>query len=270
MCVVSGVAHGSEAPAEQQEGEASVMGAASGQALPRPGLEPPVQATPFEAPLQRRRRFGLRDVSLIVGLDRASSVAGYRSSISDDHGPDPVTRGVDAAIIGGTGSEAVAPFVLPRLSLDARLSSGLSLGMTFSYAVHGAERSFGDPGTDETLPSRESVLIGPRVGWLRPLSRGVALWLRGGPTWARHSEADSTSEPGETLTLVDRYWAMSLEPQLLFMPLSHVGFSVGGAFDLGLGGEHEVSYRGGLAPEVMRNSATMTTYGMSIGLFALF
>jgi hypothetical protein len=105
---------------------------------------------------------------------------------------------------------------------------------------------------------------------MRPLSRGVALWLRGGFTWARHSESGATSEPGETLSIVDRHWALSLEPQLMFMPLSHVGFSVGGAFDLGLTGEHEVSYRGGSMPERIRSDATMSTYGMSVGLFALF
>jgi hypothetical protein len=208
------------------------------------------------------------NVRWMVGLERASSIAGYRASASAARGSDIVTSGVEASVVGDVNQDAFTALVLPRLSLDTRWSNGVSLGVVLSYAARSNERSAAD--AQDPLLSSESVLLGPRLGWLKPLSRNTALWLRGGPTWALRATTEPTSEPGERLTLSERHWAISLEPQLVIMPLTHVGLSLGAAFDIGFDGESELSYRGGPRPDTTRTHETVSTYGVTAGLLALF
>lgn len=240
-----------------------VIWAAPGQAPPRPRAALPVEEAP--APPPRARRFRLGNVRWVVGLERASSVAGYRSSID---GTDAVTTGVDASIVGQLSQDAFTPLVLPRLSVDRRWGNGFSLGLVFSYAARSSVQS--STGTDYDLPSSDSLLFGARGGWMVPLAGNVALWLRGGPTVGLRSGSELTAEPGELRTVTTRHWALSLEPQLVFMPLRHLGLSFGAAVDLGFDGESKVAYAGGPEPQLTRMQETVSTYGFTAGLLALF
>ena len=204
----------------------------------------------------------------VVGLDRASSIAGYRAAAYAD-GANIVTTGVDASIVGQLSQDAFTPLVLPRLSVDRRWGNGLSLGLVFSYAARGAKQSTNSV-SEQDLPSSESALAGARLGWMMPLAGNVALWLRGGPTWATRSSSDLTSEPGELLTVSSQYWALAVEPQLVVMPLRHLGLSIGAAADIGFDGEHKLAYAGGSQPYLDRMNETVSTYGFTAGLFALF
>ncbi len=201
----------------------------------------------------------------LVGLERASSFAGYRSTVSQNDG-DLVTSGVEASIVGSSNQEAFSPLVLPRLALDRRWANGFSFGAVLSYAARSGERS-GD-GKSVTLPSTESALVGARIGWLGSLSRGVSLWLRGGPTWARRASSGPSSDAGD-LTAVDQQWAISLEPQIVVMPLRHFGLSLGAAVDLGIG-EEKVTKGSGSDRGDSRADKTISTYGITAGLLALF
>ena len=236
-----------------------VIWAEAGQAPERPKLRLPADTSP------RRHGFGLGDVRWVIGLERASTFTGYRSTISDN-GSDIVTSGVEASIVGSASQEAFSPLVLPRLALDRRWANGFSFGFVASYAAHSAERS--SDAKKATLPSSESALLGARIGWLSPLSRNVSLWLRGGPTWARRASSGLSSEPG-VLTSVDQQWAISLEPQLVILPVRHFGLSLGGAVDLGFGDE-KLTRSGGSEPGVSRTDKAVTTYGITAGLLALF
>jgi hypothetical protein len=206
-------------------------------------------------------------VRLLVGLERASSVAGYRST-SMPRGAEVVTRGVEASIVGDPKQEAFTPLLLPRLSLDTRWPNGVSLGVAFSYAARSSERSRDE--RQNTLRSSESALLGPRIGWLKPLSNEVAVWLRGGPTWALRASSEPGSVLGERRIFTERQWAMSLEPQLVVMPYPHWGLSLGAAFDLGFDGEAKVTYRGGAEPGSSRVREIVSTYGVTAGLLGLF
>lgn len=269
LSAVSGLANASEAPAAEglntaateTPAAARVIWAAPGEVPP-----PPQRGLPVAEPTPRKRRFNVAKVRWLVGLERASSIAGYRSSTSVGQDSEVIT-GVEASLVGDVNQEAFTPLVMPRLSLDARWANGFSLGAVLSYAARSAQRS---SDVQDTLPSSESALLGPRVGWLRPLSNNVALWLRGGPTWAYRASSDPTSEPGERRTLTEWQWAISLEPQLVVMPWPHLGLSLGGAFDLGVDGENELAYRGGPFPETSRMRETVSTYGITAGLLALF
>jgi hypothetical protein len=228
---------------------------------------PPRASLAPEQPAPRPRRFRISGVRWLVGLERASSIAAYHASARVDRS-EVVTSGLEASIVGDLNQEAFTPLLLPRLSLDTRWANGFSLGLVLSYAGRSAERS-----TDEapdTLRASESALLGPRVGWLKPLSSNVALWLRGGPTWALRASSEPTSEPGERRDAVEQQWALSLEPQLVVMPWRHIGLSLGAAFDVGIDGENEVRYRGGPQPESTRIHETVSTYGVTAGLLALF
>jgi hypothetical protein len=271
LSAVSGWANASEAPAAEASTTAPaetpvaarVIWAAPGEAPPPPHLSLPV-----EEPAPRKRRFNVARVRWLVGLERASSIAGYRSSASVGGDSEVITRGIEASIVGDVNQQAFTPLVMPRLSLDARWANGFSLGAVLSYAARSAEQN--SDGLDDPLPSSESALLGPRIGWLKPLSNNVAVWLRGGPTWAYRASSDPTSEPGERRTFTERQWAISLEPQLVVMPWPHLGLSLGAALDLGVDGENELAYRGGPFPETSRVRETVSTYGITAGLLALF
>jgi hypothetical protein len=238
-----------------------VIWAAPGTAPIRRSWDPPTVASPA-------RSKGIRGVRILVGLERASSIAGYSSSSSPEEGADVVTHGVEASVIGEAAQEPFTPLVLPRLGFDARVTEVVSAGLSFSYAAHSAEQSSG--GTKQILPSSESLLLGPRLGWWRPLSDHIALWLRGGPTWAQRASSEPTSQPGQRLIFTQRQWAVSLEPQLLIMPIPHVAVSFGAAFDIGVTGQNQSTYRGGPARPQVSLPTTTSTYGLTAGLLALF
>jgi hypothetical protein len=225
--------------------------------------EAPARPPPVVEPAPRARGFRVANVRFLIGLERASSVAYYRST-ADVDGSDYVTRGVEASIIGSVDDEPYTPLVLPRLGLDTRLSSDLTLGLSFSYAAHSAKLRGGD--SDQALPASESIVLGPRVGYFRPVSKRVAVWLRGGLTWAGRT----STAPSDDYEYLERRWAFTLEPQLVFMPLRHVGLSFGGAFDLGFDGKTEVSYQSASGFQRSRDVETASTYGVSAGLLALF
>lgn len=241
-----------------------VIWAAPGTAPPRPELTPRVasQSEP------RASSFDVSSKRVLIGLERASSVASYRVSVSPPKGSDAVTSGVEASIIGRTEGEPTTPLVMPRLSVDARLTDVMSLGLSFSYAAHSAER---DSSTQQrALPANESLLIGPRLGWFRPVSDKVAFWVRGGPTWARRASSAPTGEQDQQRYLTEQQWALSFEPQVLVMPLSHIGFSFGAAIDMGVSGEAKVSYGGGAIQPPTRSAMVASTYGFTAGLVAMF
>lgn len=251
----------SSAPASQPR-RPRVIWAESGQAPSRPYT----RVVSEEVPTPRRRRL-LQRVRWLVGLERAASIAGYRAS-THVPGPDIVTSGVDASIIADVRQEPLTPLVMPRLSLDRRWSNGFSLGGAFSYAAHSAEeRSAEDR---HSLPSSESGLIGPRVGWFRALSGNTAVWLRGGITWAMRAASDYGAEPNDLHTFIEQHWAFSLEPQLVLMPLRHVGLSLGGALDLGFGGEVKTTNGRDRRSDTSRMPETASTYGLTAGLLVVF
>lgn len=267
ISAVSEVAHASTGeepdPSPPERPGARVIWAAPGQAPERPR---PAVSSESEPP--RPHRFGVGDVRWLVGIERASSIVGYSSMADTDHGSEIVTNGVEASIIGHVNQDSFTPLVMPRLNLDARWASGFSLGLVLSYATRSAEQRV--DGLKEPLPSSEAALVGPRVGWLKPLTSHVAIWLRGGPTWARRAVSGPTSEPGERRTAIDQQWALSLEPQLVVMPWRHLGLSLGAAFDVGFDGESNVTYSGGRQPDLGPLRATVSTYGVTAGLLALF
>jgi len=212
--------------------------------------------------------FALSEAKLLIGLERASSIANYRISVSPLEGSDTVTSGVEASIVGSTEREAPTPLLMPRLSLDTRLTDIVSLGLSFSYAAHSAERSSATE--RQSMPASESLLIGPRLGWFRPMTNKVVLWLRGGPTLARRASSTSTNDPSQERTITEQQWALSFEPQVLLMPLSHIGFSLGAAIDLGVTGEARLSDSGGAIQRLSRTAMVASTYGFTAGLVAMF
>jgi hypothetical protein len=235
-----------------------------------PGDAParPPQSSPIAQPPATARGFRVANVRFLIALERASSVAYYRSTASVD-GADSVTRGVEASIIGNLDEEPYTPLVLPRLGLDTRLSNDLTLGFSFSYGAHSAKMRAAE--SDHVLPASESIVLGPRVGYFRPVSNRVALWLRGGLTWAgRASTAPSDDAGAGPYEYLERRWAFTVEPQLVIMPLRHVGLSFGGAFDLGCDGKTEAKYRSASGSQRSREVETSSTYGVSAGLLALF
>jgi hypothetical protein len=131
--------------------------AVPGTAPIRRSWNPPAVASP--APL---KPLGIRNVRILVGLERASSIAGYYSSSRPEHGPDVVTHGVEASVIGEAAQEPLAPLVFAAPGLR-RAGHGGGLGRTFVQLRRTQRRaSAGD--TKQSLPSSESVLLWTAAG----------------------------------------------------------------------------------------------------------
>jgi hypothetical protein len=84
--------------------------------------------------------------------------------------------------------------------------------------------------------------ISPRIGFVVALSPSLAIWAKGGISYA------SVSFGKDPITWTE----LSLDPMLAFFPIPHVGLLVGPAVDIGLSSS--------------KNSTKLSTYGVSAGL----
>ena len=122
---------------------------------------------------------------------------------------------------------------LPRLSFDAFLGPGVSVGgslMYDHYSISNKSNGVEDP----DKPSLGLWLFSPRVGFAYMFTPQVGIWPRVGITYV-HTSIDSTNTSttgtvtttSESLGLV--YYTMDVN--LVVTPVSHVGFTIGPTLD---------------------------------------
>ncbi len=135
--------------------------------------------------LPARADDGPAPIGLSVAVERVAGVS-YGSARLD-----AVNGGSFGATAFTLAGAAIDPIDLPRVSGDAILPSGLTLGGGLGYS-HAELSIKPDSGTSSTLDG-EVWLLSPRVGYRIRMSPLIDLWPRGGLTFARAGFTDGNN-----------------------------------------------------------------------------
>jgi hypothetical protein len=227
------------------------------------------------------RAWKLAGPKFVLGAERMTSILGASATrtttLSDGFGASQTVEvnasALDVSLLGVSGSGR-NPFATPRVSFDYVFRGGFSLGGAVGYMVYSAETEApttqGSSATTTTKqPTYTTALFAPRLGVFLPASSKVAVWLRGGLTHVvSKSETESESEVGSTFVteVTESLWDMSLDPQLVLSPAPHVAITLGVSLDIGVGGELELTS----GNSTTKNDLTMSSYGVTSGLVAMF
>jgi hypothetical protein len=232
--------------------------------------------------------FGFRDVRFVVGVERATSLLAWSNkatvnvpSVGSGFDTTAVVEesGTNVSFLGGPFDDGRNPFGAPRIGFDGVLPDGLTLGGSLTYLTSNGERSVSsatDGSTQtQTAPTLSVFTINPRIGVLLEASPVVAVWLRGGVTrtvLTGETSQSTSAAVAETTTGTVSLWNFSLDPQLVVMPVPHVGLTFGAVLDIGLSGQVERSVSGASSSTTttVTNDYKASSYGITAGLCALF
>jgi hypothetical protein len=179
------------------------------------------------------------------------------------------------------GSTGDPFFTVPRVGFDYVLVPNVTVGadmiLVFTLGGHSTVETDTSDGKSNSVttpnPGVTGFGIAPRGGYILPLTDMFSLWLRGGFSYyTATSKVSNTNAAGVTTTdstNVDQF-ALDLEPQIVFTPIPHVGFTAGVTADIPLtGGISGTATTGG-------NSATASAHssifymGIDLGMLVHF
>lgn len=148
---------------------------------------------------------------------------------------------------------------IPRWSADYFLGPGISLGGSLMYQ----HLSFGSDNEDDDN-GMNLILLAPRVGYGARLSDQFAIWPRLGlsylHTWRSSTGpgVDANGNPAQVeRSATSNHTFLSLDAMFVYMPVEHVGFSFGPAFDYLLGRSETTNGNDDTLPD-------MSMYGLGI------
>jgi len=122
---------------------------------------------------------------------------------------------------------------VPRLSFDAFLGSGISLGGSVMYDHYSTSHK--NAGVEDPDKPTEGIwLLSPRVGFAYMFTPHVGIWPRAGITYAHiSSDSTSTSTTGVVTSSSDSVSALyyTMDVNLVVTPVPHVGFTIGPTLD---------------------------------------
>jgi len=130
--------------------------------------------------------------------------------------------------------------IVPNVTIGGNLIAVFSLGGSQTQ-----ETDFANGTTQKTSTSNPTVTgfgVAPRAGYILPLNGMFSLWLRGGLSYFLGTVKTSNvnGNLNETETDSVNQLALDLEPQLVFTPFPHIGFTAGLDVDIPLTGGHGV------------------------------
>jgi hypothetical protein len=177
----------------------------------------------------------------------------------------------------GTDFPSSAFFAVPRAGLDYVIAPNVTIGgdvvVFFTLGGgHQTQTNFQN-GTSMTGGQESQSMtvfgIAPRAGYIMRLSQSFSLWLRGGISF--YNGTLKTSGNAGTLENDSQYqFAIDLEPQLVYTPIPHVGFTAA------LNGDFSPSFLGGYTHqevqinESVSKSSEVVFIGATLGMIAYF
>lgn len=237
-----------------------------------------------ERPRPQLREWRLVGRHFLLGVERVTNIIGWSATQTVEVNAVPgfgTSQTVDLERAGtdvsfmGSGGVSTNLFSVPRVAFDGMFANGLTLGGSIGYLVaSGEHQALSGFSTTQTVkiedPTASLFVFAPRLGIMIQASPYMGVWLRGGisrlsaSTEAREID-DSTGEQltstvTSTLTLVN----LTLDPQLVFAPVPHVGITLGALLDIGVSGTLERS----TSPQ--ERDYKQSAYGVTGGLVAIF
>jgi hypothetical protein len=191
-------------------------------------------------------------------------------------------------------------FAIPRLAIDGFVGPQVTLGGSVGYISRSgtsktssvtklsSSSSSTSTSTDDDLPDVSAFALSPRLGVVVTLGPKVALWLRGGVTYFQTSVESksvlrSTNGDPNTTTQTKTETsgtALTLDAQLVIVPVDHVGITIGPVFDVGLDGSTKTTSTTTTPATGFSSAETDTAvtdgdlkqsnYGVAAGLIAFF
>jgi hypothetical protein len=185
-------------------------------------------------------------------------------------------------LYGSNGnSTGDAFFTVPRVGFDYVLLPNITLGadliVLFSLGGHTTTETDTSNGSSNSVttpnPGVTGFGIAPRGGYILPLTDMFSLWLRGGFSYYTATTKTSTeSAAGVTTTAsanVDQF-ALDLEPQIVFTPIPHVGFTAGLTADIPIAGGHSENTTVGDNSASASAHSSIFYLGLDLGILAHF
>jgi hypothetical protein len=191
---------------------------------------------------------------------------------------------------GSTSNGGVDPgfYTVPRVGFDYVIVPNVTIGGDLVvFATLGGSKttdtttSAGGTVTNSSVsvdnPSTTIFGIAPRGGYILGLNDLFSLWLRGGFSYYTSStKATATSPGGTTTTTTDNahQLGLDLEPQFVFTPVQHIGFTAGLNVDIPLTGgvstDTTTTTPGATASSSTSFSASILNIGVSLGMLGHF
>jgi hypothetical protein len=207
---------------------------ALGTARPASAQEP---IGPTDAPADR---LGARG-RWVIGAERAVELVGYSVDLRGDQ-PPPADRQLTLGVSSGFAPEARH---LPRLSVDRVLGGRWSIGGSLVLQVLPSRTAASEPAPGQTSTSETSgyaLGLAPRLGYVVPVARRVALWPRVGVHASRTVVATRTrtsrgaNDSGWSSRPATERWdvAAVVEPVLAWFPVDTVALTLGPIVDVTL------------------------------------
>jgi hypothetical protein len=198
--------------------------------------------------------FGERG-QFIVGVDRLFDLFQYTQTSFDAFMPQggdtkTVTTNTQTSVgflWGSTWPSTNETFyTIPRLGFDYTIVNNVTLGgeLIAYFTLGGSSNLEHDRGNGTTVtdhngaPGYTALGFAVRGGYILSLNDNFALWLRGG-----FSDYVATQKTTNTIanitteqTTGSKQFALDIDPQFVWTPMRHVGFTAGITADLPIGG----------------------------------
>lgn len=203
-----------------------------------------------------------------------------QTSLSFFYGSTPNFSGLFA---GGNGGADIATnlfYTVPRIGFDYVIIPNVTIGgdVILYFTLGGSTGSEVDmtngmtTTTTSTNPSVTLFGIAPRGGYILPLNDMFSLWLRGGFSYYTVTAKASNNNNGanQSATEGEHQPAIDLEPQIVFTPIPHVGFTAGLTLDIPFAGGVSGSTQNGGQTTTTTDSASVLYFGLTLGMLAHF
>jgi|HubBroStandDraft_1064217.scaffolds.fasta_scaffold60167_2 hypothetical protein len=167
-------------------------------------------------------------------------------------------------------------YTVPRIGLDYVIIPNVTIGgdiiLYFTLGGStGTEVDMTNGMTTTTTSSNPSVTLfglAPRGGYILPLNDMFSLWLRGG--FSYYTVTAKATNNNESATEGEHQPAIDLEPQIVFTPIPHVGFTAGLTLDIPFAGGVTGSNQNGGQTVTTTDSASVLYFGLTLGMLAHF
>jgi hypothetical protein len=181
-------------------------------------------------------------------------------------------------LYGNTATQVERFYTVPRAGFDYVIVPNVTLGgnLIAVFSLGGStkqETDFTD-GTNRTFSQDNPSIVGfgiaPRAGYVLNLSDMFSLWLRGGISWYTASTKSTTGNGNVHITDNVNQFGFDLEPQLVFHPIPHVGFTAGIYADIAPIGGRSVDTNTNGTDVSVSGGSSMFYLGLDIAMLAYF
>ena len=168
------------------------------------------------------------------------------------------------------------PASVPRLAADVFVIKGLSLGGSIMYlndSGSSRESDPPDPTVRRDLPTTNTFIFSPRIGYGLQVGQNFAIWPRAGITYANYRLSQERTDPGPPPTTTEDKISIdmtdvSIEFMLAILPVDHFTVLVGPYIDIPLGGGEKITSNG--VRQALEPDVSYLSFGLSVGLGGFF